>query len=102
MTEDDPTKDLNGEDSIKDLTENLPKGLTLEQKIDWLIETQLRFMARDTNPLPRDYSARFAAVEEHLARIERELVLLREDIRNERHERLILGEPVTTLEGRPN
>lgn len=73
MTEDEPTKDLNGEEPTKDLTEDLPKGLTLEQKIDWLMETMLRFMARDTNPLPPDYSARFTALEERLARIERKL-----------------------------
>lgn len=72
MTE-DPTKKLNGEqEPTKDLTEDLPQGLTMEQKIDWLMETLQRFMARDTNPLPPNYDERFAALEANIAEIKKE------------------------------
>ncbi len=54
MTEDEPTKDLT-------------KSLTDSKKLDWLMETMQRFLARDTNPLPPNYDARFTAMEERLA-----------------------------------
>src|SRR5689334_15123522 len=82
MTEDEPTKDLTEQMTDRQLL------LELRQAIGTLHE-RMTELERRTNPLPPNYDARFTAMEERLARMERDLVLLREDIRNERHERVI-------------
>jgi hypothetical protein len=48
--------------SKKDLAENLPAKLSDSEKLNWLIETMRQFLARNTNPLPPNYDARFAAL----------------------------------------
>ena len=99
------------DDNTKDLTADLPKSLTTEEKLDWLMETLQRFMARDTNPLPPNYAARFMALEERLGSIERLLAefkaetnrsfkLLREDIFQGRQVHAALEERVEQLERR--
>jgi hypothetical protein len=89
-------------DDTKDLTEDLPKGLTTEEKLDWLMEMMQRFMAHDTNPLPPDYSARFTALEERLARIERKLNAMAGDVYDVRSAQTENERRLEALESRPN
>ncbi len=95
MSEDEPTKDLTEQMTDRQILLELRRAVGVLH--DRMVELEHR-----TNPLPPNYDARFTAMEERLARMERELVLLREDIRNEWHERVILSERVDTLESRPS
>jgi chromosome segregation ATPase len=102
MTEDDPTKDLTDQMSDRQLLLELRRAVTT-------LTERFEESERRTNPLPPNFDARFTAIEERIGSIEtdikdikREIILLREDIRNERRERVILGERVEALENRPN
>ncbi len=95
MTEDGPTKDLTDQMTDRQLLLELRRAVTpLTERFE---ESERR-----TNPLPPNYDARFTAMEERLARIEQDIRLLRDDMHNERHERVILDQRLTELERRPN
>jgi hypothetical protein len=95
MTEDEPTKDLTEQLTDRQLL------LELRQAIGALHE-RMTELERRTNPLPPNYDARFAGLEGNIKEMRADLKLLREDIRNERRERVYLEERVMTLEGRPS
>jgi hypothetical protein len=76
--------------------------MTDSQKLDWLMETMLRFMARDTNPLPPDYSARFTALEERLARMERKLNAMASDVYDVRPAQTEVERRLDALESWPS
>jgi hypothetical protein len=105
------TEEENNEDPTKELT----KDLTDSEKLDWLIqaarmmdgrlqtvETFVADRARDTNPMLERIYKEVADLNVSVGRIERDIQLLREDIHNKRHERVILGKRVTALENRPH
>ena len=95
MTEDEPTKDLTEQLTDRQLL------LELRQAVGALHE-RMTELERRTNPLPPNYDARFAVLEENVKEMRADLKLLREDIRNERRERVYLEERVIVLESRPS
>src|SRR5581483_659662 len=67
----------NEDEPTKDLTEDLLPQMSDGEKLNWLVETMRQFMARNTNPLPPNYDARFAALEAKLDNVEHELTEFR-------------------------
>ena len=98
------TANLNNEDPSKELT----KDLTDSEKLDVIlarlvrVEAFIEDRARDTNPMLGRIYKEVADLNVSVGRKERDIQLLREDIKNERHERVILGQRGTTLENRPH
>lgn len=100
-------EDLKDDDPTKDLTEDLTKNLTDSEKLNAIllrltrVEAYMEDRARDTNPMLERIYKEVADLNQSVGRIERDIQLLREDLHNERHERLILGQRVMALESRP-
>lgn len=107
------------------MTEENTKGLTTDEKLDLIlaelvdlrnwrtkVEAFIDDRSRDTRPklelihkevadIRTEFGERLVAIEREVKTIRRELGLLREDIRNERLERVELEERVSSLEGKP-
>lgn len=94
MTEDDDTKDLTEKLTDRQLLLDLRR--TMGELVERMTELEHR-----TNPLPPNYDVRFTAMEERLGRMERDIRLLRDDMHNERHERVILDQRLREVEQRP-
>ncbi len=99
-------EEINKEDTTRKLGEEAREQMSDSQKLDWLSSqvdelknTLQEFMARDTNRLPKDYDARFAALEKEVRHTNHKLDVLNTHILNMNATHLDLSsERVTALE----
>jgi hypothetical protein len=95
MTEDDNTKDLTGELTDRQLLE------LIRREFNERLE-RLEARVYDTNQLPPNFAARFAALESLVREMGLELRGVREDLERERKIRFGIEDRLAALESRPN
>ena len=117
MTEDEPTKDLNGEDPTKDLTADLTDRQLLETILARLSNVEAYIAARpETNPLweriykevaelsigQTEIKGRLDAMEKELRLMNRKFDVFAQDITKARVDVRDIEERLAALESRPN